>query len=241
MDSPAAFPTWISMIECFYFDHDAPPWEETATRGWLTPDELAQAARFVFPKPRREFLLTRGALRRLLAQRLAAEPNSLSFLKNGAGKPYLEAHPVHFNVSHAHGVSLIAIAAAGPVGVDVEAVRNLDSREAMARRWFHPAEVTALEQRNWDQEAFFVLWTAKEAVVKALGTGLGFGMDEVRIDLDQELRPTLGQLGKSADPPKSWQLISRTVSRGHRAAVAYQGPIQPIAWRELGNPPECLK
>lgn len=57
------------------------------------------------------------------------------------GRPYVDA-PIHVSVAHAPGLTVVAVSAAGPVGVDVEA----DGED--------PA------------------WTRHEATVKALGVGL---------------------------------------------------------------------
>jgi phosphopantetheine--protein transferase-like protein len=76
---------------------------------------------------------------------------------------------------------LIAVAAGrrGPVGVDVESRREFEI-DGMARRWFDPAEVNWLYRQGDQLEAFLQLWTAKEAVGKALGRGLrGSGLRRV--------------------------------------------------------------
>lgn len=80
------------------------------------------------------------------------------------------------SVSRAGQVVVVAARAAGPVGVDVERVRPLPAL-ALARRWFSPAELAWLAGRPEAARAadFLRLWTAKEAVGKALGRGLRVG------------------------------------------------------------------
>ncbi|MEH1165959.1 4'-phosphopantetheinyl transferase superfamily protein [Micromonospora sp. CPCC 205539] len=77
------------------------------------------------------------------------------------------------SVSRTDGVVVVAARPAGPVGVDVERVRPLPAL-ALARRWFPPAELSWLAGRPEAGHAvdFLRLWTAKEAVGKALGLGL---------------------------------------------------------------------
>ncbi len=80
---------------------------------------------------------------------------------------------------------------AAPVGVDVERVRPRPRALALARSRLHPKEADALAavpdaERD---EAFARLWTAKEAVLKARGTGLVGGLDtfavvEGRVEAD---------------------------------------------------------
>ena len=207
----------------------------------LSEEEQTRAKRFIHPKPRREFVVTRAGLRGLLARWTGSTPKAIEFSQNAAGKPFMATGSCHFNVSHSHGVSLIGISLNQEIGVDIEPVRDLPSREGLARRWFHPQEVLALESSGWDPEAFFAIWTAKEAVVKALGTGLGFGMDEVWIDANNLAAPLLCQLGKAKNGHNNWNLQGKWIQGTHLACVAYQGIKLPIVWRELGNPMDCIK
>ncbi|MGC4878486.1 4'-phosphopantetheinyl transferase family protein [Micromonospora sp. DT43] len=80
------------------------------------------------------------------------------------------------SVSRTDGVVVVAARLGGPVGVDVERVRPLPAL-ALARRWFPPAESSWLAARPEVGHAvdFLGLWTAKEAVGKALGVGLRGG------------------------------------------------------------------
>ncbi|MFG3713891.1 4'-phosphopantetheinyl transferase family protein [Micromonospora sp. NPDC047730] len=83
---------------------------------------------------------------------------------------------VSVSVSRADRVVVVATRLAGPVGVDVERSRPLPAL-ALARRWYAPAEAAWLAGRPAGGRAadFLRLWTAKEAVGKALGVGLRDG------------------------------------------------------------------
>ncbi|MBO4210778.1 4'-phosphopantetheinyl transferase superfamily protein, partial [Micromonospora echinofusca] len=95
------------------------------------------------------------------------------------GAPWLVAgtdERLWVSVSHAPGVVAVAASRHLPVGVDVE--RPCRAAVAgLAGRWFHPTEVDWLDRRpEADRSgAFLLLWTAKEALGKALGTGLAGG------------------------------------------------------------------
>ncbi|TWJ21679.1 phosphopantetheine--protein transferase-like protein [Micromonospora endolithica] len=80
------------------------------------------------------------------------------------------------SVSRTAGIVVVAARPRGPVGVDVERVRPLPA-VALARRWYAPDEAAHLAGRPaGDRESGFLrLWTAKEAVGKALGVGLRAG------------------------------------------------------------------
>ena len=88
-----------------------------------------------------------------------------------SGKPYLENCPVHFSISHAAGIVAVAVNENASVGVDIEPIRTM--REGFAARYFNDAEQHLIRTAKNPDEALIRLWTAKEAVGKYLGTGLG--------------------------------------------------------------------
>jgi phosphopantetheinyl transferase (holo-ACP synthase) len=101
-------------------------------------------------------------------------------VRNAIGRPTLYGFPraPHVSISHHQHFIATAMSTLGPVGIDVETIRDLPV-EAMAARWFAPEEARALAELPPSERAlaFLRLWTLKEAVGKALGIGLrGGGM-----------------------------------------------------------------
>jgi len=149
---------------------------EAACRALLDAEDLARATRFTVAEPRRQFVLTRGALRLLLARRLGCPGQALRFAAGPHGKPFaiLAGAParVEFNVSHTAGRGLIAIAH-GAVGVDIECLGRETDLELVAKGVLTRAEQAALQRRAGPERSllFFRLWTQKEALIKAQGTG----------------------------------------------------------------------
>ncbi len=86
-----------------------------------------------------------------------------------SGRPYVDGLAV--SISHSRTLVAVVAAAAGPVGVDVEDVYPREVR-GLARRWFDPSELEWMARQPDELVAFLYLWTAKEAVGKALGLGL---------------------------------------------------------------------
>ena len=75
--------------------------------------------------------------------------------------------------SFTHGGDLVGVAvrpAGGPIGLDVEPVRELTDLDGMARHVCSPAELGAARPMSLD--AFFTAWTRKEALLKATGDGI---------------------------------------------------------------------
>jgi hypothetical protein len=85
------------------------------------------------------------------------------------GRPHVPGLAV--SLSHTHHLVAVAAAADGPIGVDVEELHPREVRE-LANRWFASEELDWMSAQPSQLEAFLRLWTAKEAVGKALGRGL---------------------------------------------------------------------
>ena len=104
-------------------------------------------------------------LRTLLAEHTGAAPDSFRFQRTAHGKPYAE-HAPYFNLSHSCDWFLCAVSDT-PVGVDIETPRKVSP--ALVRRICTPAELAFLAGAP---ECFLQIWTAKEAYLKYLGTGI---------------------------------------------------------------------
>jgi 4'-phosphopantetheinyl transferase len=145
----------------------------------LSPAERERAARFAFDKPRRTFVVTRIALRSLLGRYLNAPPQEVSIESGLNGKPRLAAGDLQFNVAHSSDLALIAITCDGEIGVDLEELRPVGESLEIAESNFHPNELAAIRracEADVDRE-FLRCWTRKEAIVKALGVGIGYPLD----------------------------------------------------------------
>jgi 4'-phosphopantetheinyl transferase len=144
----------------------------------LASDERERASEFRFDDPRRRYVIARGTLRKLLGAYMQLPPTLINLTIDGNQKPHLAskhaAADLHFNVSHTGNLALIAVARGCEVGIDVEQLREVGHLEQIARRFFHPSETSAVlstleSARNL---AFLRCWTGKEAILKALGTGI---------------------------------------------------------------------
>ncbi|SAL23371.1 4'-phosphopantetheinyl transferase [Caballeronia peredens] len=169
--APADVRVWLVAI-----DLDAPP--DAAANAALHASERARAARFLRHEDAARFCVVRAALRYVLAAETGEDPAQLEFDAGANGRPAL-AHPdaPDFNVSHSGAYGLIAMSRERRVGVDIEAARaTFDWRElaasVLAERDRH--EIDAMPE-DAHSAAFFDCWTAKEAVLKAHGAGIGGG------------------------------------------------------------------
>ena len=87
------------------------------------------------------------------------------------GRPFAFGGDFDFNVSHTDDLAVCAISSAR-VGVDTEKIRALPDRDRFITRYFSKNEIDYIEGSNDKDEAFFRVWTRKEALLKLSGDGL---------------------------------------------------------------------
>jgi len=189
----------------------------------LTPDERDRAARYRAGTVREQFIIGRGLLRRLLAGYLGITPNAVPITYILNGKPVLVDSPLHFNVSHTHGLALIAIANQR-VGVDVELTRPMPDAPGLVGRFFSPAEQAAykavpIERRT---AAFFRGWVCKEAVIKAAGASVQY-LDGFDVELDPAKPPAVLAVRHPMLAGEGWTVADWEPAAGFAAAVAVEG------------------
>ena len=151
---------------------DRPDHEVAKLGGLLTETELLRAGNIKTERGRSRAVVTRAAVRSLLAHYLETPPDELSFATGRHGKPKL-ARPrtanLTFNLSHSAGAALIAISTEDEVGADIEELRPRFDLPGVARQLFTESEREAAADST---HAFYRHWTAKEAYVKAIGHGI---------------------------------------------------------------------
>lgn len=153
----------------------------------LSISERARAAAFRHADDRGQYTVGRALLRTILADYLAVEPRAIQLDLSNHGKPFVRSSDVECSVAHGGADLACAVARGRAVGIDVERqvhIHGLDSllfvcseRECAAIRACAPA---------WQSRAFLRLWTRKEAVLKAMGTGFR-GTDPESIDVLEDV------------------------------------------------------
>jgi len=147
--------------------------------------------------------------------------------RDAHGKPYvLDAGHPNFNLSHGGERIALAFARRHAVGIDVEALRRRHSSLELAARFFDAAETRALAAlaAGERERAFVNLWTCKEAVLKALGRGLAFGLDRLRFEFDGDDPHGLAEIAAEAGAVAEWQVARFDAGPGHVGALAWRGP-----------------
>lgn len=185
----------------------------------LTPGEAGRAASYRLEADRRRFVLATAVLKRLVAAMTGVAPAEVPIDRGCPdcgrqhGRPRVRLPDAPY-VSIAHAGDLVAVAAGtgAPVGIDVELQHH--RLLEIADQLLGPGESAG------DVEALTRLWCRKEAVLKALGTGLR--------------EPMTGFSATGAEPVALLGRVCRVadldVAPGYAAAVAVAAP-DPIRLR----------
>jgi len=149
--------------------------------------------------------------------------------RDGWGRPHLPAPYQDRDASWSHSGErlLLALGRDVTLGVDLERLRPRPRALELAARYFAPAETARLRAIDPDlREAAFVrLWCAKEALLKAHGRGLAFGLHRLEFGVDGEAADAPLRL-LACDPelgdPAQWRLHEWTPQPGYLAALAWR-------------------
>ena len=195
----------------------------------VTPAEEARARRMRSPRRRREFLVCRGALRRILAGALGIEPLAVPIREGAHGKPRLDSRrppaaslpPAGFNVSHSGERFVVAVAIGMNPGVDIERIRPRRSLSGLARRFFSAAEQGEVAAAPDPLLAFYRVWARKEAVIKADGRGVSIGLDRFDVSAGEPAALLHARwAGAAPGEAARWSLRSLEIAPDYAAALA---------------------
>lgn len=139
----------------------------------LSAAERERASAFVHDADRWAYAAAHGLLRLALAQWLERSPDQLVFESGPNGKPRLVEGDIEFNLSHTRGLAACVFHPSLPVGVDVEPFSRAAVLESIRGEFLSPVELADPAPR------YVEWWTAKEAILKASGQGLGADLRQV--------------------------------------------------------------
>ena len=217
----------VDDISVLYVDLSTHAAREAEAFEWLNDDERGRQGRYLHEGPRRRFALCRAALRAVLCNRLGCTNEQLTFGAFEFGKPYAVLHgdmaPVSFNVSHSGDHGLIALAAEGWVGVDVEervARRNLDDLIETVLSPDERAELESSDERI-RLDGFLRLWTIKESLAKAVGIGVSLDLSDLEAPLTMRRGAQGGVFQFPQMPDVRWRLEDLS-TESFAAAVAHE-------------------
>jgi 4'-phosphopantetheinyl transferase len=219
-------------LDVWIADLKRAPRDFRGLRGTLSPDEVERAAKFHFSRDRDRFIAARGILRDILARYLGRSPGVLRFCYGPFGKPALAEDfdsNLLFNLSHSDNMALYAIACNSKIGVDLERIDASFVKDGIDQKFFSPIEVAELRSlpASARLRAFFNCWTRKEAYVKAVGGGLQISLQSFDVSLAPDEDAAF-----LSERESGWSLRALPVGNDYAAAVAVEGKIGELRWRE---------
>ncbi|MRC72454.1 4'-phosphopantetheinyl transferase superfamily protein [Bacillus thuringiensis] len=143
----------------------------------LSEDEKIRANQFINQKSKQTFIACRGILRTLLGIYLKIDPQEIKLEYNSYGKPYVSSlqnyQDINFSLSHSQDIAAFSFSQYQTIGIDIENINSDFNPNELS-----PHIMTNTELKNFHKlsqsekvHAFYHLWTQKEAIVKAKGTG----------------------------------------------------------------------
>lgn len=110
--------------------------------------------------------------------------DELDYKFNSYGKPYLKNININFNLSHS-GNYCVCVLDDSEIGVDVQLMEDI--KTDVAKRFFHPNEYEYLNLFKNNKQAFYRLWTLKEAFIKCIGGGLNIALNSFEIKISNKV------------------------------------------------------
>jgi len=194
----------------------------------LSQKEEVRAQQFLKPQDARRFRVAHSFVREILGRYVKQPPDKLEFEFNAAGKPFLQeevggAPRTFFNLAHSDRYALLAVSRDQEVGVDIEVEREFVDLPGMARQIMSCAEWTSFRclPPEAAHDAFFDLWTRKEALLKAAGTGLLIDPRETHLGIPN--KPVTVRL-----QGRTFCVESVLLSVRAKAAIAVEGELHGI-------------
>jgi len=176
----SAFPDLVGPVICLIQTDSYSASEISSFEKLLSVQEQEKAARFRFVRDHDSYIITHGMLRKILGNHLGSEPSEIEFISNKFGKPSLaeKYKKINFNLSHSSECSVLVFSLKSEIGIDIEKIDPGFDFDLIAKSHFSEAENSFIDaERDESCKRFYTVWTRKEALLKAIGTGIGENLD----------------------------------------------------------------
>lgn len=222
----------VIKIDLWFWQPDAPAATVARWYEHLSDDERARMARFVFAKDQTRYTICRSRMRRILGQYTRTAPSDVAFVLNDHDKPALappNPQEVEFNLTHTDGLACLAVTHGPAIGVDLERRRPVEDK--FIAYTLNAAEYDRVTAPDAPREAaFFRYWTAKEAYLKSVGTGLQQSLKTFDVDVPLDTAPGmfarcgLPRVDEAEQRAQNWQIFTFVATDAHMGAVALAPP-----------------
>jgi 4'-phosphopantetheinyl transferase len=178
----------------------------------LSQKESEKLSRIVRKQDKDSFLASAVMKKILCSSYLGCEPHSVEFELNEFHKPKIKNQEnIHFNTSHS-GDWLVFIFSNNPCGIDIEKINPDFDYPTILEMSFHPNEIDFIQKSNQPVNQFFKIWTIKESILKAEGTGLMDNLNELN---------TLKDFSKLPAENEVWQTQSFLIGGDYWCSICF--------------------
>jgi 4'-phosphopantetheinyl transferase len=202
----------------------------------LSASEIARAERFKSPEEKARFIIGRTWLRRLLGSYLSLAPLEIQVLLNRFGKPVLDNAQnginLRFNLSHSGDLIVYSFCLFSEIGIDTEKIDHTINHLDIAEQFCTEKELCYLKDSSGQHQLvqnFFRIWTRKEALLKAFGTGLSPGLKEIEVLNDNISFSS----SASQTTGTQWRVSDVHIDNSYKTAFATSGSIEKVIFEHL--------
>lgn len=212
----------------------------------LSSHEIERADKYHFEEHRNKYILTHGVLRHILAGYLQVmvgdiDPKSIVFSNGPFGKPGIADSDffssdsergnsaLKFSISHSRDIAVYAISLGLEVGIDIEYLRSIAEMDRIITTFFSEDEKQWLHSLKPEEKlpAFYDCWCRKEALIKAIGSGLSESLGRYTV-----VSPTGEKVDFVQADGAMWQLAKLELAKGYSAALAVENGFDRITYYE---------
>lgn len=192
----------------------------------LTDYEKVRSNGFATDLLSEKYIVCHGILNILLKLYLGINlRNQLDFEFSTNEKPKLSDHlntkNIQFNLSRSNNLAVVAFARHHQIGVDIECKLPINDMDYVAKKILKNQEYenfVRVEEKK-KKEIFYEIWVRKEAFAKAVGKGLLYPLEDIKISFCSDLDHSLYTLIHHKEPTNEWCFHDVSVSYSNLSYV----------------------
>jgi phosphopantetheinyl transferase len=163
----------LSVVEVFYGTTKSLYPKHPELESYISQDEKIRAGKFHISEDRDTYISCHGLLRSVISRKIKKKPSEIVFYYERSHKPGLTGNPLYFNMTHVRGAFAFVISNCFYAGIDMENTdRSIDIMPIINTFFSNEDRNYIFDSGINTQEIFSLLWTRKEALLKAIGTGI---------------------------------------------------------------------
>jgi 4'-phosphopantetheinyl transferase len=173
---------------------------------YLSEDERSRAEKFLRADDRNTYISCHGLLRSILSKKIHIDPLAVTYHYDIKNKPQLLGNEYFFNISHTRDAFAFIVSDAFDVGIDIEKIDSGIDLFPLVKSFFSEKEQKfVFSGKELIHDRFTLLWTRKEALLKAIGIGIVDNL--AQIDVSEQINIIPRQIFDTTLPNKLFNEI----------------------------------